>query len=124
MSRRSSIFPGRATVRPVLSLMKRHNSLRGRWPQFRHSRIRNASVVGGSIGGREELLNRVRASVSKCSSRPVEVVASVLGHQATLVGGAAVGLGQLHTILFSGGVPGAEIALPPADVVKLAGVRQ
>ncbi len=81
-------------------------------------------VLGGSIGGRDELLNRVRASVSKCSSRPVEVVASVLGHQATLVGGAAVGLGQLHTTLFSGGVPGAEIALPPADVVKLAGVRQ
>jgi predicted NBD/HSP70 family sugar kinase len=78
-------------------------------------------VLGGSIGGRRELVDRVRELVPLCSPRPVDIVTTTLGSKAAIAGGAAVGLGHLHATLFSGGVPGAEIALPPPDVVKFAG---
>ena len=81
-------------------------------------------VLGGSIGGREELVLPTRKFAAECLPRPLEIVESELGSRAALVGGAAIGLGQLHTILFSGGVPGADITLPPARVVKLPGAAQ
>ncbi|MCR9137946.1 MAG: ROK family transcriptional regulator [Alphaproteobacteria bacterium] len=81
-------------------------------------------VLGGSIGSRVEMADRVRDLVPQCTPRPVDIVTSALGSAAAIAGGAAVGLGHLHAILFSGGVPGAEIALPPPDVVKFAGAGQ
>ncbi len=81
-------------------------------------------IMGGSIGRRPELIDQIRKLVPLCSPRPVEIVVSELGAQAAIAGGAAIGLGHLHAILFSGGVPGAEISLPPADVVKLMGAAQ
>ncbi len=77
-------------------------------------------ILGGSIGSREELVERVRGLMPLCFPYPVEIGVSSLGPLTAIVGGAAVGLSQLHAALFSGGVPGAAIALPPADVVKLA----
>ena len=81
-------------------------------------------VLGGSIGGREELVALTREFAAECLPRSIEIVESELGPRAALVGGAAIGLGQLHAILFSGGVPGAEITLPPAKIVKLQGAAQ
>lgn len=81
-------------------------------------------IMGGSIGRRDELVERIRRLVPLCSPRPIEIVVSELGAQAAIAGGAAVGLGQLHATLFSAGVPGAEISLPPANVVKLMGTAQ
>lgn len=81
-------------------------------------------VMGGSIGSREELVQRVRDLLPLCFPNPVEVSVSSLGAHAAIVGGAAIGLGHLHSSLFSGGVRGAEIALPPADVVKFSGAVQ
>ncbi len=78
-------------------------------------------VLGGSIGGREELVDRVRKLLPLCFPYPIDLAASALGAQATIAGGAAIGLSRLHATLFSGGVPGAEIALPPAEVVKFVG---
>lgn len=81
-------------------------------------------ILGGSIGSREELAGLTRKFAAECMPRPVEIVVSALGKHASLVGGAAVGLAQLHAVLFSGGVPGAEISLPPAKVVNFVGAAQ
>ncbi len=78
-------------------------------------------VLGGSIGSRDEIVDRVRKLIPLCMPRPVDVAATTLGTRGAIAGGAAVGLGHLHAILFSGGVPGAEIALPPPHVVNFAG---
>jgi predicted NBD/HSP70 family sugar kinase len=81
-------------------------------------------VLGGSIGGREELVSRVRELMPLCFPYPVELGVSELGPKVAIVGGAAVGLTHLHAALFSGGVPGAEITLPPANVVRLVEAAQ
>lgn len=81
-------------------------------------------ILGGSIGSRKELLERVLTDIPLCFPYPVEIEVSTLGAQAALAGGAAVGLAHLHTTLFSGGVPGAKIALPPAEVVRFVGSSQ
>ncbi|NBN79883.1 ROK family protein [Microvirga tunisiensis] len=73
-------------------------------------------ILGGSIGSRSELVERIRALLPLCSPAPVEIGVSSLGSRVTLVGGAAIGLSHLHAALFSGGVPGAQISLPPARV--------
>ncbi len=78
-------------------------------------------VLGGSIGSRAELVERIRKLVPLCFPYPVDIAVSTLGAQAAIAGGAAIGLSQLHATLFTGGVPGAEIALPPANVVKFVG---
>ncbi len=81
-------------------------------------------VMGGSIGSRDELIRRVRELLPLCFPYPVELSVSSLGPHAAIVGGAAIGLSHLHAALFSGGVRGAEIALPPADVVKFSGAAR
>ncbi|MCP4316916.1 MAG: ROK family transcriptional regulator [Hyphomicrobiales bacterium] len=78
-------------------------------------------VLGGSIGSREELVHRVQELAAQCFPRKIEIGVSALGTQAAIAGAAAVGLSHLHATLFSGGVPGAEIALPPPDVVRFSG---
>lgn len=81
-------------------------------------------ILGGSIGAREEMATRVRALLPQCFPNPVDIAHSSLGQQVAIVGGAAIGLGHLHATLFSGGIKGAEISLPPADVVKFSGATQ
>jgi len=81
-------------------------------------------ILGGSIGSREELADLTREFCAECTPRAMDIVVSDLGKHASLVGGAAVGLAHLHAILFSGDIPGAEISLPPAKVVELAGAAQ
>ena len=76
-------------------------------------------IFGGSIGCRVELLERVRVLLAQCFPYPVPLEISALGPLAAITGGAAIGLSQLHTQLFSGGVPGAQISLPASGVLSL-----
>ena len=57
-------------------------------------------VLGGSIGMRSELVERVRALLPRTGPQHVPVEASVLGNRATLVGALGQGLNQLHGDLF------------------------
>jgi predicted NBD/HSP70 family sugar kinase len=81
-------------------------------------------ILGGSIGSRPELIKRVHELMPLCFPYPVEIAASALGSHAALAGGAAVGLTNLHATLFSGGVQGAEISLPPANSVTFLRAAQ
>ncbi len=73
-------------------------------------------VVGGSIGAREELLALIRPALEDCFPRPIAIETSVLGDHAALAGGTSVALSRLHIALFSGGLRGAEIIVPPPQI--------
>ena len=75
-------------------------------------------ILGGSIGLREELIERVRRFLPQCFPYPVEIEASALGSHAAIVGAAAIGLGQLHNALFGAMTPNGRMSLPPADTVS------
>lgn len=69
-------------------------------------------VLGGSIGGRQEILELVREDLKGCAPRLIEVRASALKNRAGVVGALAAALSQLHEALF--GVPDlpGDLALP------------
>ena len=67
-------------------------------------------VVGGSIGGRPEFLNRLQAHAALCAPRPLEICASALQNRAGVVGALAVALNWLHADLF--GLPDLSGELP------------
>lgn len=71
-------------------------------------------ILGGSIGLRPEILERTRHFLPQCFPYPVDVVSGELGSRAALVGATAVGLGQLHNVLFGVEMPNTGISLPPA----------
>jgi len=58
-------------------------------------------VMGGNIGGRPELVELVRKILPTCTRRPVPIEPGRLGPLATVVGAAAIALGELHNSLFS-----------------------
>lgn len=58
-------------------------------------------VLGGNIGGRPELVQRVAELMPSVQRRPIRVEASRLGARATVLGAAAMSLGQMHNSLFS-----------------------
>lgn len=76
-------------------------------------------VFGGSIGRREELFSRIKAQFALITREPVELSISELGGKAALIGAASLGLSHVHATLLAGGVPGAEITLPPAKLAEL-----
>jgi predicted NBD/HSP70 family sugar kinase len=57
-------------------------------------------VLGGSIGRRDEIAERVRAILPRVQRSRVEIRASILGNRATLVGALGMALNQLHAELF------------------------
>jgi predicted NBD/HSP70 family sugar kinase len=57
-------------------------------------------VIGGNIGGRPELVELIRKILPSCTRRPVPVECGLLGPRATVVGAAAIALGELHNSLF------------------------
>lgn len=73
-------------------------------------------VLGGSIGTRDELIQRVQNFVSACFPRPIDIQKSKLGDHAALAGGAWVALSHLHISLFADGQKGAEINVPPPAI--------
>jgi predicted NBD/HSP70 family sugar kinase len=72
-------------------------------------------VLGGSIGTREALYQRIVEALPKCFPRPIRIERSELKSHAALVGGAALGLTHLHQTLFAQGL-GIEVALPPPAI--------
>jgi len=70
-------------------------------------------VIGGSIGARAELLGLIETEIQQCFPRPIPVEASILGNHAALAGGTSIALSRLHIALFSGGLPGVGIVVPP-----------
>lgn len=75
-------------------------------------------VLGGSIGSRSEMAERVRAEVSRCFPHPIAIEVTALGTHAALAGAAAIGLTELHTALFAGGMSGIPVALPAPGLVS------
>lgn len=59
-----------------------------------------AVITGGSIGSRDELVDRIRAVLPSCTPNPVPLVTSQLGNRAAVVGAIGVALDTLHEALF------------------------
>ncbi len=76
-------------------------------------------ILGGSIGSRPEIVEKVRQVLPLCFPYPVEIEASILGNHAALVGAAAIGLSHLHNTLFGADTPESRISLPPANAVSM-----
>ncbi|MCY3880035.1 MAG: ROK family transcriptional regulator [Rhodobacteraceae bacterium] len=81
-------------------------------------------ILGGSIGLRQVLVDRVRATLPLCYPGSISVERSALGGHATLAGGAAVGLGQLHAILFSEDIARGKITIPQSKDTHFLRVLQ
>ncbi|NTF44254.1 ROK family protein [Rhizobium rhizogenes] len=75
-------------------------------------------ILGGSIGLREELIERVRKFLPQCFPYPVEIETSLLGARAAIVGATAIGLSHLHNALFGADAPDGRMSLPPAETVS------
>ena len=80
-------------------------------------------VMGGSIGEREELVDRIRDLLGKCFPNPVEIIHTELGSVSTLVGGMMMGLTQLHTTLFADALPSVDITLPKPRMFGTGGSK-
>ncbi|KQY13044.1 ROK family transcriptional regulator [Rhizobium sp. Root73] len=74
-------------------------------------------IMGGSIGLRLELIERIRKFLPTCFPYPVDIEASQLGPRAAIVGAAAIGLSHLHNALFGADAPDSRLSLPPAETV-------
>lgn len=57
-------------------------------------------VLGGSIGSRPELVNRVADNTTRLIPRPVDIRASALGNRASMIGAVSVAVTYLHEELF------------------------
>jgi predicted NBD/HSP70 family sugar kinase len=76
-------------------------------------------ILGGSIGARSELIERVKGFMPLVFPMPVEIEASILGSRAAIIGAAAIGLSHLHNTLFGADHPEGRISLPPANAIAL-----
>lgn len=70
-------------------------------------------VLGGGVGVRPELVERVRAAMPRFYARPVEVRASALGARAGLVGAVSLAVRRVQNSLF--GVSSLASAANPRD---------
>jgi predicted NBD/HSP70 family sugar kinase len=77
-------------------------------------------VLGGSIGIRPELAERVKAAMRPLFARPVDIRISALGARAGLVGAVSLAVNRLHNALFGmSGMP-RELSLPSAAAGRAA----
>ncbi|WP_448950855.1 ROK family transcriptional regulator [Labrys neptuniae] len=77
-------------------------------------------ILGGSIGVRPELVQRVRKALPTVLARPVHVTASDLGSRASLVGAVSSAVHRLHNQRFGiAALPG-DLSLPNAQLAKAA----
>lgn len=72
-------------------------------------------VLGGSIGARPELAERVRAAIGAYFARPVDIRTSALGSRAGLVGAVSLAVNRLHNDLFGMSKAPKELTLPNLD---------
>ena len=75
-------------------------------------------VVGGSIGSRPELLERIITHASHCFPRQIKIEKTKLGNHAALAGGVATALYNLHLSLFAEGQDIGTITFPPAPSLE------
>ena len=78
-------------------------------------------ILGGSIGGRDELITAIRRLLPRCTPYPPRVEASALGGRAALIGGLGVGVGRMYDDLFGVGLPAARFAPPRARDLAMEG---
>jgi predicted NBD/HSP70 family sugar kinase len=75
-------------------------------------------VLGGSIGARPELVDRVRALLGSCMLNPAPIEASALGNRAALVGALAVAINNIHNSLFGLARLPKALALPALSELR------
>ncbi|MEQ1768252.1 MAG: ROK family transcriptional regulator [Devosia sp.] len=73
-------------------------------------------VLGGSVGRRPEMVDRIRALMHRASMNGLTVAPSLLAGRATLVGALGEALDRLHTSLF-----GVDAARPEISLTNLTG---
>jgi predicted NBD/HSP70 family sugar kinase len=69
-------------------------------------------VLGGSIGARPELAERVRSAMAPLFARAVDIRVSALGSRAGLVGALSLAVTRLHNALFGMSKAPKELSLP------------
>ena len=57
-------------------------------------------VLGGSIGSRPELVDRIAEGTARLTPRPVEIRSSALGNRASMIGAVSMAVTHLHEELF------------------------
>ncbi|RDJ27784.1 ROK family transcriptional regulator [Bosea caraganae] len=74
-------------------------------------------VMGGSIGVRPELTERIAVHLAHCMPQPARIEVSALGSRATLIGAIGSAIDLVHRALFGVGTGASLLALPSfADV--------
>jgi predicted NBD/HSP70 family sugar kinase len=77
-------------------------------------------VLGGSIGIRPELVERVRSALRSLFARPFDIRVSTLGARAGLVGAISLAVNRLHNDLFGMlGLP-KELSVPGVGAGRAA----
>ena len=67
-------------------------------------------VLGGSIGSRPELVDRIAEGTARLTPRPVEIRSSALGNRASMIGAVSMAVTHLHEELF--GVTDLQVLCP------------
>jgi len=75
-------------------------------------------VLGGSIGSRLELVDKVRELLAGCMASPIPVEASALGNRAGIVGALAVAINNIHNSLFGPARLPKALALPALPALR------
>jgi predicted NBD/HSP70 family sugar kinase/predicted transcriptional regulator len=79
-------------------------------------------IFGGSIGMREELIDRIRSVLPQCMRYPVPIEVSALGNRAPIMGALAIGLNKLHSMMYGTQLPYAEVTLPLPEEIQVSEV--
>jgi predicted NBD/HSP70 family sugar kinase/predicted transcriptional regulator len=69
-------------------------------------------VMGGSIGVRPELIERIAVHLRNCMGQPARIEVSALGSRATLIGAIGSAIDLVHRALFGVGAGASLLALP------------
>jgi predicted NBD/HSP70 family sugar kinase/biotin operon repressor len=77
-------------------------------------------VLGGGIGARPELKQRIEAHLKRCMREPVRIEVSALGNRATLLGAIGGAIDCVHRSLFGVGADVSPLALPLITAADVA----
>ncbi len=79
-------------------------------------------VLGGSIGARPEIVEKVRSYLAGLLAAPVSVEASALGNRAGLAGALAIGINNIHNALFAPSFAPRSLSLPAIGEIRELGI--